>query len=301
MKRFVVPIGAVTVCSAVLFWLGGFDFGRPRHVPTHADSGEVRGEEIAPAPRDSAAATAAQGNDSAIRSQYLQLLEKGLARLHESHDYTAIFFKQERVQGELLEPDTTILKVRHQPFSVHLKWTDGRKEVVYVSGQNRNKLTVFDADRPRGLCRLNLDPDGFLAMSESRYPITRLGLAPLAQTLIEYRRRDAGLRTGVQYRTLANATFDGRDCHGFVVDYASPSVEPVYRKSIAYIDKETLVPVFIKNYGWPEDEPASGGPVADADTLIEHYTYRAVRFDKGLSDGDFLLESHVALAPAPEK
>lgn len=220
-------------------------------------------------------------------TRYLHLLEQGLEQLLAHRDYSATFYREERVNGEMLDPTTSVLKVRHQPFSIHMSWDANRREAAYVEGQNRNKLLVRDDNLPRALSRMQIDPGGYIAMAESRYPVTKVGLAPLTQTLIGYRRRDLGLAVGVTCRALADAKFDGRDCYGFVVEYANAGVEPVYRKSVVYLDREFPVPVCVKNYGWPD--ATHSGPPGEENTLVEYYTYRDLKFDVGLGDGDFTI------------
>ena len=74
----------------------------------------------------------------------MQTLEKGLHKLKEVGNYTATLFRQERVNGELLEPQAMSLKLRHEPFSVYMKWLDGgyADEVLYVDGGYDGKLVV---------------------------------------------------------------------------------------------------------------------------------------------------------------
>src|SRR5882724_8434048 len=57
---------------------------------------------------------------------HLTLLELGKHQLESIPDYTATFLKQERVNGEdLQELQTVQLKLRHEPFSVHMEWIEG--------------------------------------------------------------------------------------------------------------------------------------------------------------------------------
>ncbi len=50
---------------------------------------------------------------------------KWLAFLQQTPDYTAQFTKQELVAGELTEEQSIYVKIRHQPFSIYLKWLTG--------------------------------------------------------------------------------------------------------------------------------------------------------------------------------
>src|SRR5437016_3223382 len=53
-------------------------------------------------------------------------------------DYQAILYKQERIDGELQDTEVAFVKVRHQPFSVHLYFLSPNKgrECLYVEGPN---------------------------------------------------------------------------------------------------------------------------------------------------------------------
>ena len=75
----------------------------------------------------------------------------------------------------------------HQPFSVYmafLKPYRGR-EVVYVDGQNDGKMVVLEAGFKRLLGKMNLDPNGTLAMNGQKHPITDVGIRNLTAKLIK--------------------------------------------------------------------------------------------------------------------
>ena len=121
------------------------------------------------------------------------LLEKGCRNLESVPDYTTTFSKQEFVGGELSENQVINLKCRHKPFSVYMKWIVGDKgqELLYVNGQNDDKMLVkMGGLKGRLVPTLKLDPTGSLAMKESRYPITKAGIMALAETIIEFRKKD---------------------------------------------------------------------------------------------------------------
>ena len=129
---------------------------------------------------------------SALQSA-LALLEKGRERLKSTNHYTATFIKQERVGDELTEGDVTEIKVRHEPFGVYMKWVecDEGQELLYVDGTNEGKLLLKQVGwKARLLPLVSLDPHCVLAMSQSRYPVTQMGLLRLVETLITDRRRD---------------------------------------------------------------------------------------------------------------
>ncbi len=223
---------------------------------------------------------------------HITRLELGQQKLKALPHYTATFMKQERLDGagEIPDMQTMDLKIRHQPFSVYMKWIEGGdrgREVLFVEGENDSKMLVKLGGIKRLLPTVKLDPTEALAMAESRHPVSKMGLLELTNQLITYRKRDFELKEGVRWQILPHLEFANRKCTGFLVEYASKSVEPVYRKSLVYIDQELHLPVCVHNYGWPEDGVTLAGKELDEATLIEHYGYADIHFDSPLETADF--------------
>ena len=220
----------------------------------------------------------------------LALLEKAYEKLLTIPQYTATFYKQERIHGKLAAPEMMRIKLRHQPFSVYMKWAVGDKgrEALYVEGEDDDKLWVhFGGWKARLLPALNLDPSGRLAMMETRHPITKFGMMALAKRLIQDRRRDLEEEAHPRCQLIEDLKCDDRDCFGFVLEYDNPQLSAVYRKSILYIDKQLSLPVFIKNFTWPDATEQIGPEQLDESTLIEHYRYSNIATDCQLAGHDF--------------
>ncbi len=234
-----------------------------------------------------------EGRDALLFA--LSLLEEGCRRLAGISNYTAVFSKQERIDGEICDGEVMQLKLRHEPFSVYMKWLDGDKgrEVLYVEGQHDGKLLVkLGGWKGRLLPALKLDPIGSLALRTSRHPITQMGLLAVVKTLIEKRRRDLRSDSGVHCRMVGNQQFNQRDCFRYSLEYDRPQDSAIYRKSIVYIDKEYSLPIFIRNYTWPSPSDVFNASEVDAGemdegTLIEHYTYSNINLNAELAEGDF--------------
>src|SRR4051812_5033855 len=81
-------------------------------------------------------------------------------------DYSCTLIKQERVDGELGEEQHIMMKIMDQPFSVYMQFLQpfAGREVAYVNGQNDGRLVVLDAGFKRMMGKMNLDPNGSLAM-----------------------------------------------------------------------------------------------------------------------------------------
>jgi Protein of unknown function (DUF1571) len=229
--------------------------------------------------------------ESRILKEHLARLKSGRAQFSRLSGYTATMAKQERVGSDLLEEITYSIKVRQQPFSVYIKWQTGPeigKEVLYVDGTNENQLLVhLGGIKGRILPALKIDPFGSLALAHSRYPITRLGISALADTLIERRELEMRENITVHVEQRPDAGVEGRRCAVYIFQDADPTQSPVYRKSVQYIDQEWNVPLRVANYTWPEPGKHLEAAALDEATLIEYYMYSEVVIDAHLTDVDF--------------
>ncbi len=222
---------------------------------------------------------------------HLLLLEKASAKLQKVSHYTATFLKQERIDGEMTERQVMLLKMRHSPFSVYLKWLEGGdvgREVLYVKGQHNNKMLVHVGGiKGRFLPSLKLDPNGSLAMEEARYPITTAGLLELVKLAVACRQSDIKLEKGVRCHMIEDFQFEERPCYCFTIEYDNAQLSKLYRKSITLIDRETLMPVVTKNFTWPDQVNADDGEDIDEATLIEFYAFKDINMAEQLADVDF--------------
>jgi hypothetical protein len=222
---------------------------------------------------------------------HVALLDLGRHRIGAVPDYTATFVKQERVDGVLQDLQTIQLKLRQEPFSVYMKWLEGGDEgrqVLFVQGENDEKLQVRLGGIKSRLPVMFLEPTSATAMQESRHPITEMGLLHLASQVHKYRSRDCSLQRGVHWELLPDQKHFDRDCDCWIVEYDGPEVEPVYRKMITYVDKELALPISVRNFGWPDEGVETSDATAlDEATLIEYYGYTEIRFETRLSDADF--------------
>ena len=257
--------------------------------PTPQNSGQASYADQTANPQTNPQSSASPSESRVALLLNLLLLENGCSRLEKRSEYTATFFKQECVDGTT-ETQVIDMKLRHQPFSVYMKWLVGDKgrELLYVDGQNNGKLLVkLGGLKGRFLPCLKLDPNGSVAMQESRHPITKAGLLNMARESISYRQREiVKPKLEVRCRMIDNQTFHERPCYCFILNFNTPEVAEPYRKTIQYIDKELSLPVCVKNYGWPSDD-AADSPNLDEETLIEHFSYTNIHFNQQPADLDF--------------
>jgi hypothetical protein len=235
-------------------------------------------------------------DDSVLRGRWalqmaLALLERGADSFQNVSDYTFTFSRQERVGGELLDPQVMNVKLRHEPFSLYMKWIGGEgpgvkgRQLIYVEGQNDDMLLI----QPGGLAgrlsgTLKLAKNDGLVTRESRHPATECGLLNLAHKLIPFYREDLAVGTGFACELHDGQTFGERPCYLFQIEYASQERNPTYRKSMLFIDKDLCLPTCIHNYTWGIDvDPTK----IDEETLLEAYSYVDIQTDQRFAEEDF--------------
>lgn len=211
----------------------------------------------------------------------LRLAKGALAEMDARvQDYSATFVKVERMNGRLGDPQKLQLRVRHQPFSVYLKFITPNpgQEALYVANQNDGKLVAMGSGWKRRFGKINLDPEGAMAMKDQRYPITKSGIKNLTAELVMIAEQD------VKYAECevrhAAAKIAGRPATMI------ESIHPVARKNFRYhkaqifIDNELRLPVAYRAYSWPTTP--GGEPI-----LEEQYTYTDIKINNGFTDADF--------------
>ncbi|MCA9093236.1 MAG: DUF1571 domain-containing protein [Planctomycetaceae bacterium] len=235
----------------------------------------------------------------------LALLKDGLDLLQKSPSYTATFLKQEKIGRKPLDHLQTIeMKLRHEPFSVYMKWLTVKEgqEVLFVEGELNDRMLVKKGGMLSRMPSVKLAPDSPLALNESRHPVTDAGILRLTEKLMKFRTEDLARIEKVKCEFIPGQSIAGRKCYCFDVTYSDPETEPLYRKSLTWIDEELSIPVCVKNYTWEngaqaaedeeeeevvEDDESSeaGDMLADAatpedPTLIEFYTFTDIAFEK---------------------
>ncbi|MDR1923246.1 MAG: DUF1571 domain-containing protein [Planctomycetaceae bacterium] len=198
-------------------------------------------------------------------------------------DYSATLTKQECINGEVQEAQIMDVKVRHEPFSVYLKFVYPRsmagQEAIYVAGKNDNKLVAHGVGIQKVVGTVFLDPKSMFAMKGNKYPITEMGVLNLVDKLLEVGRRDVKFgECTVNYSEQVK--IDNRECTLIQVTHPIPRKNFIFNIARIFIDKELNIPIRYESFDWPKKE---GAPV----TLIEAYTYQKLRLNVGFTDEDF--------------
>lgn len=219
-------------------------------------------------------------------------LQQGQAILEKTPDYSAQFRRQERIDGALIDAQTMNLKVRHEPFSLYIKWTEGDRgrQLIFSQGLNEDKVLIqLGGVTGRLTGAIAMVPNDPRIMAESRYPATCAGLLELTKIILDHHKSDLKLATGVTSEMRDGESFDNRPCFLTTLTYDSPTVNTDYYKSLILIDKELSVPVCVRNYTWILGQaPAT----EDEDSLIEHYSYTGLEINTQLTDNDFTKQKY---------
>jgi hypothetical protein len=201
-------------------------------------------------------------------------------------DYSALLYKQERIDGELQEQEVAFVKVRHQPFSVHMFFLSPHKgrECLYVPGPNGAKgiLHARDSGFRKKLGIFELDPDGRLAMAGQKYPITKLGIRNLTTELVAVASNDVNYgecEVRTLQTTIGTAT-DKRPVTVIEVVHPTPRKNFRFHKAQVFIDNQLGVPIRYAAYLWPQN-PGEEPPLEEA------YTYLNLKVNNGFTDADF--------------
>lgn len=225
----------------------------------------------------------------------IEMAKDGLSNIQANvRDYSAIMVKRERIDGVLGCPEYMQMKIRcprniagrDVPFSVYLKTLKPRKsagrEVVWVQGKNGNKLCAHETGI-LGMKRFYLEPTGWVAMQNSRYPIFDAGIENLIIKLIDKANfaKNAG-HSVVNYRD--NAEIMKRKCYLIELINEQQLEGDEFHKAHVFIDKELNLPVRYVAYDWPKK--AGGKP-----EIIEEYTYVKISLNQDYTDIDFSPEN----------
>lgn len=214
----------------------------------------------------------------------LEMAELAVQRADEIADYTTVFAKRERIDGELGPYDYMFLKVRHAPFSVYLYCLGPVKpkgqEAIYVEGKNDGLVlghTTGLRDRIAGT--LSLDPTSSRMMEGNLYPITNIGIKNLANKLANLHRYELNYGE-CEVNNYPGAKVDGRECTCVQVVHPVPRQNFKFHLSRTYYENATGLPIRFEGYLWPSKP--GGKPV-----LLEEYTYQNLQFNQSLTELDF--------------
>ncbi|MDZ4821059.1 MAG: DUF1571 domain-containing protein [Planctomycetota bacterium] len=217
----------------------------------------------------------------------LDIAYKGMRNIKDNiKDYTCILIKRERINGELKEPEYMEAKIRHEPFSVYLKFLKpadiAGREVIYVAGANDGNLIGHEGRGFKAVFGpMQLKPNSPMAMAGNKYPITEVGIKNLTKRLIEVAENDRKFgETEVEFKKATIKTPEPRECTMIQVTHPVPRKNFLFNVARIYVDNALNIPIRYEAYDWPTTP--GGAPV-----LTEEYTYARIKLNQGLTDADF--------------
>jgi len=202
-------------------------------------------------------------------------------------DYTATMQKQESINGSQQEGQVLLVKVRHAPFSVYLKFaypaSEAGKQAIFVKGQNDDKLVGHGVGIQRTFGTQKLEPTSYFAMLGNKYPITDMGILNLVDKLLEVGYKDSQFgECEVKYTEGVTVGKDAaaRECTLIEVIHPVPRQNFIFNVARIYVDKELNMPIRYESYDWPRR-------AGEKPQVIEAYTYLNLKINVGLTDADF--------------
>lgn len=214
----------------------------------------------------------------------LRWAREGLPAIEKIQDYTATIIKRERIGSKLGEDQYMAIKVRHKPFSVYAIFlspaAERGKECLYVEGANNGKMWAHGTGlQLRMFGTVSLDPEGNVAMTNQRYPLTQIGILTLTRRLAEVAAEDVKYGE-CEVKYFKGAKINDRVCTCIQVVHPVPRKNFLFNIARIFVDDGLNVPIRYEAYDWPKAE-------GSAPELIEMYTYLNLKLNVGLTDADF--------------
>lgn len=205
-----------------------------------------------------------------------QWLQEAEAAYESVTTYTAVFHKQQRIEGELLPEETILLKARKEPFSLYMSWIEEPHKgsaLLYVADWNEGQVRAHRGGILRFITR-NLDPRAPALMKNNLRPVTSIGLGFLLDRIAN----DARTAMEADELTLTERgeeTVYGRKTR--VVEVIFPKETENQYEGGRYVinqDLESKIPLRIRIYDRD-------------DRLVEAYGYEDIVLNAPLDDTDF--------------
>jgi hypothetical protein len=211
-------------------------------------------------------------------------------------DFSCRLVKRERIDGFLQDYQYIDMWVREsqsdggrlvQPLSIYLHFLGPEKiagrRVLYIEGQNDDKMLVRNGGRHFDYIVVNIDPYGESARDESLVPITQSGFNRVLAQMIAVLERHAQADPGggnTKVERIEGAKINKRPAS--VVRITHPQKQPGLEFHVAnvFVDDELRVPVRVDFSLWP-NRPGQQPP------LLAEYTYTQLTLNPNLPDSTF--------------
>jgi len=199
-------------------------------------------------------------------------------------DYSCLFVKRERIQGQLGAENLIDMRVRTQPFSVYLHWLGpanlAGQEACYVAGANNGQLRVHSTGLAGAVGFVSVATNDPRVMQNNRHPITDAGLGHI----IEIYGQRWDLERRLKKTTVHVGEFQYNQKRCVRVELIRPDNrggEFYSYRTLMYFDKTTHLPIRVESYDWPKQGGPPGGE------LFESYSYANLKLNPGVPDAVF--------------
>jgi Protein of unknown function (DUF1571) len=233
-------------------------------------------------------ANANTGNAAAANQlePFIQLARASRNAVAAAHDYEAVFTKKELV-GRTMFDGRMVIKLRHDPFSVYLRFIDQNngREVMYAGPRYQFKMMAHEAPGTLSgmVGTVSLEPNSGRAMAEGRHPITQIGMGKMMDAVIQQWEAEAKYQDPQDPKVYyyPNAKLGGSiECEGAITRHENPQHSFRFYETRVFFDKKSKFPIRLEQYGFPDR--AHPQPY-----LVEQYIYTNIRVNVGLTDNDF--------------
>ncbi len=180
----------------------------------------------------------------------------GMGNIEKLQDYSATLAKRERIGGKLLDYEYMFIKMRHKPFSVYMYFLGPPnlkgQEVLFVQGQNDDKMWAHGVGLQNVFGTVPLKPDGSVAMRNQRYPLTELGILNMTKRLVEVAEQDVKYGE-CEVKFYKGAKINNRICTCIEVIHPVPRRNFLFHLARIFVDDELNLPIRYESYDWPRE------------------------------------------------
>jgi outer membrane lipoprotein-sorting protein len=209
----------------------------------------------------------------------LQKVERCIAAYNDLSDYTAVFYKRERLDNQNLDPETFFMKFR-KPFAVYMHGMKGPYKgygLLYVDGKWNNQVLahvsgVFNVFMPS----VKLDSNNYFLTKNNRHHVQDVGIGYMINAMRS------------QFLTAAD--------HGdLTVKYLGTTIEGNEEGDVfEFYYNESGGQEYYCPVGKVVFSKASGLPIhlwafedLQKNIILEEYQYSDLKINVGLTDLDF--------------
>ncbi len=205
------------------------------------------------------------------KTDHIALLDWAIGRYESTvTDYTATFYKQERINGKLRQTEKIAIVFKENPFSVLMSWEENAGSIdklLYVEGQNENKMLVHPTGLLSWIKSVKRDPRSKEVQKASRSSCDQFGFYRSMQNLLKiYKQAEKYGDLQISYH--GRTKVDDRECVA-MERILPPKADYPYARLVLEFDVEYLLPTAISCYDWQG-------------RLVSRYWYEDVKFNQGL-------------------